>query len=124
MAMPRCRNTRARSSFLVTLAKIEVLSFTISSAAGVVMAWLGWRYWALVSITVVGSIVSAADAWLANPWVPGRPRRKCGVLSMLRFGWMATSNNLVVFLAWNSDNILLGRFWPNFRTVFRLKWLG
>ena len=29
---------------------------------------------------------------------------------MLRFGWMATCNNLVVFLAWNSDNILVGRF--------------
>ena len=101
----------SREMRFVTLAKIEVLSFTISSAAGVVMAWLGWRYWALVSITVVGSIVSAAGAWLANPWVPGRPRRKCGVLSMLRFGWMATCNNLVVFLAWNSDNILLGRFW-------------
>src|SRR5262249_32251058 len=47
----------------------------------------------------------------AVPWVPGLPRRKCGVLSMLHFGWMATCNSLVVFLAWNTDNILLGRFW-------------
>ncbi len=30
---------------------------------------------------------------------------------MLHFGWMATCNNLVVFVAWNCDNILLGRFW-------------
>jgi len=72
---------------------------------------LGWRYWALVGMTLVGSIVSAAGAWLANPWVPGLPRRKCGVRSMLHFGWMATCSNFVVFLAWNSDNILLGRFW-------------
>ena len=100
-----------REMRFVTLAKIEVLSLTISSAAGVVMALLGWRYWALVSMAVVGSIVSAAGAWLAIPWVPGLPRRKCGVRSMLHFGWMATCNNLVVFLAWNSDNILLGRFW-------------
>jgi O-antigen/teichoic acid export membrane protein len=100
-----------REMRFVALASIEVLSLTISSAAGVVMALLGWRYWALVNIVVVGSIVSAAGAWLANPWIPGPPRHKCGVWSMLHFGWMATCNNLVVFLAWNSDNLLLGRFW-------------
>jgi O-antigen/teichoic acid export membrane protein len=100
-----------REMRFVTLAKIEVLSLAISSAAGVVMALLGWRYWALVSMTVVGSIVGAAGAWLANPWVPGLPRRKCGVRSMLHFGWMATCNNFVLFLAWNSHNVLLGRFW-------------
>jgi len=100
-----------REMRFVTLAKIEVLSLIVSSAAGVIMALLGWRYWALVSMAVVGSIVGAAGVWLANPWVPGLPRRMCGVRSMLHFGWMATCNNFVVFLAWNSHNILLGRFW-------------
>lgn len=100
-----------REMRFVTLAKIEMLSLTVSSAAGVVMAMLGWRYWALVSMAIVGSIVSATAALLANPWVPGLPRRRCGIRSMLHFGWMATCNNLVVFVAWNCDNILLGRFW-------------
>ena len=100
-----------REMRFVTLAKIEVLSLTISSAVGVVLALLGWRYWALVGMAVVGSIVSAAGVWLAVPWVPGPPRRKCGVRSMLHFGWMNTFNSFLVFLAWNSDNILLGRFW-------------
>jgi O-antigen/teichoic acid export membrane protein len=100
-----------REMRFVTLAKIEVISLTISSAAGIVMALFGWHYWALVSMTVVGSVVSAGGAWLANPWVPGRPGRMCDVRSMLHFGWMAACNNLVVFLAWNFDSILLGRFW-------------
>jgi O-antigen/teichoic acid export membrane protein len=99
-----------REMRFVTLAKIDVLSLTISSAVGVVMAMLGWRYWSLVGMPVVGSIVSAAGVWLAVPWVPGPARRKCGVLSMLHFGWMATCYNLLVFLAWNSHNILIGRF--------------
>ena len=30
---------------------------------------------------------------------------------MLHFGGLATLNSFFVFLAWNSDNILLGRFW-------------
>ena len=100
-----------REMRFVTLATIDLLSLTISSAVGVVMALLGWRYWSLVGMAVVGPISSAAGVWLAVPWIPGPPRRKCGVLSMLHFGWMATCNSLVVFLAWNSDNILIGRFW-------------
>jgi O-antigen/teichoic acid export membrane protein len=100
-----------REMRFATVAKNEILSLTISSAAGIVIAMLGWRYWALVSMAVVGSSVSAVAAWLANPWVPGLPRRKCGIRSMLHFGWMTTCNTLVVFLAWNSDNILVGRFW-------------
>jgi PST family polysaccharide transporter len=100
-----------REMRFVTLAKIEVLSLAMSSALAVVMALLGFRYWALVGMTLIGSIVSAAGAWLAKPWVPGPPRRKCGVLPMLKFGWMTMCNSLMVFLAWNSDNILLGRFW-------------
>jgi PST family polysaccharide transporter len=94
-----------------TVAKIDVLSLTISSAAAVAMALLGWRYWALVGMALVASIVSAGGVWLAIPWVPTRPRAGCGIRSMLHFGWMATCNNFVVFLAWNSDNILVGRFW-------------
>jgi PST family polysaccharide transporter len=100
-----------RGMRFVTLAKIDVLSLTVSSAVGVIMALLGWRYWALVGMAVVGSMVSALGAWLTVPWVPGPPRRKCGVLSMLRFGSIATCNSMVVFLAWNSEKILLGRFW-------------
>jgi O-antigen/teichoic acid export membrane protein len=95
----------------LTLAKVDLVSLTISSVVGVVMALLGWRYWALVGMMLVAPLVSTASVWLANPWIPGLPRRRCGVLPMLHFGWMATCNNLVVFLAWNSDNILLGRFW-------------
>jgi PST family polysaccharide transporter len=30
---------------------------------------------------------------------------------MLRFGGVATCNSFIVFLAWNADKILLGRFW-------------
>jgi O-antigen/teichoic acid export membrane protein len=100
-----------RGMRFVTLAKIDVITLAVSSAAGIVMAMLGWRYFALVGMALISSMVSAAGVWLAVPWVPGLPRRRCGVLSMLRFGSLSTCNSLVVFLAWNSEKILLGRFW-------------
>jgi len=101
----------SREMRFATQAQIDLTSLAISSAVGVVMAFLGWRYWSLVAMGVVGPIVSAAGVWVAVPWVPGPPRRNCGVLSMLHFGGLATLNGFLVFLAWNTDNILLGRFW-------------
>jgi O-antigen/teichoic acid export membrane protein len=100
-----------REMRFVTLANIDLLSLTLSSAFGVVLALFGWRYWSLVGMALARPIVSTASVWLANPWIPGVPRRGCGVLPMLHFGWKATINNLLVFLAWNTDNILIGRFW-------------
>jgi PST family polysaccharide transporter len=95
----------------VTLAIIEVLSLAISSAVGLVMALLGCHYWSLVGMLLASPFVSAVGFWLAVPWIPALPRRGCGVLPMLHFGWMTTFNNVLVFLAWNADNILVGRFW-------------
>ena len=101
----------SREMRFATRAQIDLTALAVSSAVGVVMAFLGWRYWSLVAMGVVGPIVGAAGVWLAVPWVPGPPRRNCGVLSMLHFGGLATLNSFLVFLAWNTDNILLGRFW-------------
>jgi O-antigen/teichoic acid export membrane protein len=100
-----------RSMRFVTQAKINVLAPIAGSVTGIVMAVLGYRYWSLVGMTVVNSIANAIALWLSVRWVPGPPRSGSGVLSMLRFGGLASCNSFVVFLAWNAEKILLGRFW-------------
>src|SRR5882724_6653900 len=95
----------------VTQAKIDVLSLAVGSGSGVVRALLGCRYWSLVGMAIASSIVGAAAVLLAVPWVPGFPRRRSGIRSMLHFGGLATCNSFVVFLAWNAEKLLLGRFW-------------
>jgi PST family polysaccharide transporter len=101
----------SRGMRFLTQAKIGVLSLALASGTGILMALLGCRYWSLVGMGMATSIVGAAGTWLALPWVPGRPRRGSGVRSMLRFGGVATCNSFVVFLAWNTEKLLLGRFW-------------
>jgi O-antigen/teichoic acid export membrane protein len=100
-----------RGMRFVTQAKIDVLSLAIGSGTGIVMALLGCRYWSLVGMAMAISIVGAAALWFAVPWVPGPPRRRSGVRSMLHFGGLATCNSFVVYLAWNAEKLLLGRFW-------------
>ena len=101
----------ARGMRFVALANIGVLSLTVGSATGIVMALLGYRYWSLVGMAMASSVAGTVSVWLSVPWVPGPPRRGAGVRSMLRFGGMAACTSFLSFLAWNAEKILLGRFW-------------
>jgi len=60
---------------------------------------------------VLSAVVNPAMMWLIVPWRPDLPSRKAGVGRMLRFGGTVTLNSLVVYVAYNLDKILLGRFW-------------
>jgi len=90
---------------------IETLSSAVSIAVGVGMAFVGYGYWALVWMTVVSPVVSTVCLWLATSWVPGMPHKQVGIRSMMRFGSTITLNGLVVYVAYNLEKILLGRFW-------------
>jgi O-antigen/teichoic acid export membrane protein len=94
-----------------TIAKINVIAAAVSVAVGVGMAARGWGYWALVGMAISSPLVTGAAAWIAMPWLPGRPRRNSGVRSMLHMGGTITVNSVVVYLAFNLEKILLGRFW-------------
>jgi len=93
------------------LALIDTVALVIGITAGIGMALLGVGYWALVVMTVSPQIASAAGAWLATRWIPGRPKRNTGVRSMLWYGGSITFNGVIVYMAYNADKVLLGRFW-------------
>ena len=100
-----------RDMRFVTQAKIDVASIAVGCATGIIMASFGCRYWSLVGMAVANSIITAAAVWLAVAWVPGPPRRRSGIRSMLHFGGLASCNGFLVFLACNAEKLLLGRFW-------------
>lgn len=99
-----------RDMRFAALAVIDVASLAISLGAGVAMALAGAGYWALVVTAVSPQAVASIGAWLATRWVPGRPRRRAGVRSMLLYGGTLTLNNVVVYIAYNADKVFLGRF--------------
>lgn len=99
-----------RQMRFITETLIDLASLVASLAAGIAVAAAGFGYWALVASALVSPAVGSAGAWLAVRWVPHGPRRGAGVLSMIRFGGTVTLNSLLVYVAYNVDKVLLGRF--------------
>lgn len=93
------------------LAVIDTTSTIVSVAVGIGSALYGLGYWALVGMTLAAPLVYSISVWLASAWIPGLPHRIAGIGSMLRFGGMITLNSIIVYVAYNLEKVLLGRFW-------------
>jgi PST family polysaccharide transporter len=100
-----------RQMRFTALASIDLISLIVSTAIGISMASTGFGYWSLVAAAVALPLVTTLCLWFATGWVPGRPRSQDGVHSLLRFGGTLTLGNIVVYLAYNLEKVLLGRFW-------------
>jgi PST family polysaccharide transporter len=100
-----------RQMRFVAIAISDNISLLISMAVGVCMAVSGYGYWALVGMAVSAPLTAAICLWIALPWRPGLPRRNAGVRQMLHFGGTITCNTLIVYVGYNIEKVLLGRFW-------------
>lgn len=100
-----------RQMRFTALAVIDIVSLVVSTTIAIGMATAGYGYWALVAMAVSLPLTSTVGLWLASTWVPGMPQRGVGIRSMMRFGGTVTLNSLVVYVAFNFEKVLLGRFW-------------
>jgi O-antigen/teichoic acid export membrane protein len=100
-----------RQMRFTALAIIDIFSLMIGISIAIGMAEAGYGYWALVTNIVSRPLTTTLGLWLATRWVPGMPRRGAGIRSMMRFGGTMTLNGLVLYAAFNLQNLLLGRFW-------------
>jgi len=92
------------------LAMIEIGSIGIGIATGIILAWYGAGYWALVGLSAATTLSYVALVWVFCGWRPGLPVRGAGILPMVTFGGHLTGFGIVNYFARNFDNILLGRF--------------
>jgi PST family polysaccharide transporter len=104
-----------------TLAISEVMSFGCGLLTSILLAWFGFRYWALVSGQLAQGFAYSAMLWIGCSWRPGLPVRGSGVRSMLRFGRNLTGFSVINYFARNLDNMLIGRFWGSVQLGFYAK---
>jgi len=100
-----------RQMRFTTLSVISVISLTVSTAVGIAGAKTGYGYWALVGMTVTAPLIATIGLWLATGWVPSMPRRRAGIRSMMHFGGALTFTGLLVYIGYNAEKVLIGRFW-------------
>lgn len=90
---------------------IDVLSVALSSLAGITMAWLGCGYWSLVVMSLASTGLSTIGVWLAARWLPGGVHFDRELGTIFRLGGALTLNGIIVYIAYNTDKLLLGRYW-------------
>ena len=100
-----------RQMRFTALARVDIISLTVSTLLGVSMAWFGFGYWALVASAVSLPFVTTLCLWLTSGWIPDKPRVAVGIHSLIRFGGGLTLNSLIAYVAYNFEKVLLGRFW-------------
>lgn len=100
-----------RRLLYVSIAGIEAVTQLVGICVGIAMALAGFGYWALVGAAVIQPAIGTLGALLLAGWMPGAPRRGTGMRSMLQLGGTVTLNGVVVYIAYNLDKVLLGRFW-------------
>src|SRR5688572_531502 len=62
-------------------------------------------------MAVIPPVVGAVGSWHALPWVPGLPQRRSGIGQMLQVGGTWSFINVIVYISYNIEKLLLGRFW-------------
>lgn len=100
-----------RQMRFTALATIDFIALVASTSIGIGMAATGFGYWSLVGSAVSLPLVTTVCLWLTTKWMPGFPSWHDGVHSLLRFGGAITLGNVIVYLAYNLEKVLLGRFW-------------
>jgi PST family polysaccharide transporter len=93
------------------IATIDIAALAIGVAVGVIGAWAGAGYWALVLMQIATAAVTMLGMWIACGWRPGPPSKLKEVYEMLRYGGNLTGFGLINYFARNADNVLIGRFY-------------
>jgi O-antigen/teichoic acid export membrane protein len=100
-----------RQMRFTALAAIDVIALAASTCIGIGMARAGFGFWSLVAASVSLPLITTLFLWRTTGWLPGRPRRQVGLRSMMRFGGGLTLVTLIVYIGYNLEKVLLGRFW-------------
>lgn len=90
------------------LAIARIIDVTAGLVVGVLLAWQGAGYWALVAMPVTSAIASSIALWSWSGWRPGPAARRVGAREMVRFGSQVTGTNLVTYFSRRLDQFLLG----------------
>jgi O-antigen/teichoic acid export membrane protein len=99
-----------RSMEFRRIAQIEIVSLALSAVCAVYAAGHGLGYWALVLQTLVSQSIRMVLALAAAHMPISMPRRGVGTRALVNFGGLLALNGLLIYVARNLDNVLIGKY--------------
>lgn len=98
-----------RQMLFLSVGVIEVAAGLLSTVGSIIVAIVGWRYWAIVFKSVSYGIIKWILTWMYCRWRPGLPQRNSGVRPFLRFGVNSVGFYIVNYFATNLDKTFIGK---------------
>jgi PST family polysaccharide transporter len=86
----------------------EVIGRAANTAVAILLAWIGWGYWALVAGIVAQQLSVTIGAWWLCRWVPSLPRRTGKTGTAVRFAANVYGRFVIRYSTQNLDNLLVG----------------
>jgi len=93
-----------------SLALLQLVTVGLNLLIGVLLAWLGFGYWALVMQGLVLAALQTVALWILCDWRPDLIFKKSETGSFLKFGAGITGFDVVNHFSRNMDNVFIGRF--------------
>ena len=93
-----------------TLAARDLSALLVGVICGIISAFFGLRFWALIIMQAANTISGTIFLWLKSGWRPGFPKRAAGLRKLLEFGGAQTICSMLAFANHNMDNILIDKF--------------
>lgn len=92
-------------------AKIDIVSISISQTIGIILAFKGFGYWALVYQTVLYAIIVNTLRWFYSGWKPTLSFNPKPLKEMLPFSIKLLATGIFTQINLNIISVLLGRFY-------------
>jgi PST family polysaccharide transporter len=100
-----------RQMKLKELSLCSLWALLISGIVAIVMARLGFSYWALVVQLILQQAITTALSFPMSGYFPQLPRNFLNLRSLVTFGGYSAAYGIVNYFARNLDNVLVGKFW-------------
>lgn len=93
-------------------AQMQIPSYIIGGAVGLLLAWLGYGVWSLVWMNIARTASWALQHWLFMRWRPQWIFDRSRMKEHLRFGYRLTLSGVIDAVYTNISGVLIGRFFP------------
>lgn len=103
------RSLLTRDMKFRALALIDGGKGLLTSALTIVLALMGYGYWALVVGSIVSSLSAASAYVVLRPFRPRWPRRIADISRELEFGWNVVASRVAWYAYSNADFAVVGR---------------